>query len=395
MLQQLISLNSDLQKLQSEGFDLEIRDGQIYIHHVPFLNSKQEICAGTLAFTYSAQGNILAPPSDHTAHWIGSKPYTITGHEVPSLINKQVNGWNGHAETYFLSLYRDGQSGRPYSDFYVKATFYFNTIAGHAFQKNRVEADKIRRMITATPEEDVFNYQDTNSARAGIIGLSNKMKGKNVAIIGIGGTGSYLLDLIAKTPVAEIHLFDDDIFSTHNAFRAPGAATMEDLKHGMSKVEYFSTIYSAMHRHIIPHTERIMEGNISQLFSMDMVFVCVDSVKVRNFISRHLAEQNIPFIDSGLGVEIRSDGNLAGQIRCTTFDGKYGDHLSKSFGTEEIEDDGVYNTNIQVAELNNLAAILMVIRWKRQLGFYANDKSHCIEEVFNIAANRILCQYES
>lgn len=394
MSQQLISRNPDLQKLQSEGFDLEIRDGQIYVHHVPFLNSKQEISDGTLAFTYSSQGDIVAPPTDHTAHWIGSKPFTVTGQEVPSLINSQVNGWNGHNEVFFLSLFRDGQKGKPYSDFYEKATFYFKTIAGHAFQKDKIKAEKIRQMITAATEEDVFNYQDTNSARAGIIGLANKMKGKKVAIVGLGGTGSYLLDLVAKTPVAEIHLFDDDIFSTHNAFRAPGASTLNELKQGLSKVEYFSMKYSAMHRHVIPHMEKIMEGTISNLFDMDIVFLCVDSVKARNFIARHLADKNIPFIDSGLGMAIRNNAGLAGQIRCTTFDGTHGDHLSKSFGKEEIEDDGVYNTSIQVSELNDLAAILMIMQWKRMIGFYASDKSGCIESVLSIAANKILNQYE-
>lgn len=394
MSQQLISLNPDLQKLQSEGFDLEIRDGQIYVHHVPFLNSEQEICSGTLAFTYSAQGDIINPPSDHTAHWIGSKPFTETGYEVPSLIHSQVNGWNGHGEAYYLSLYRDGQSGKPYPDFYVKVTFYFNTVAGHAFHKNSIEANRIRKMTTVSTEDDIFNYQDTNSARAGIIGLANRMKGKKVAIVGLGGTGSYLLDHIAKTPVAEIHLFDDDIFSTHNAFRAPGAASLDELKKGLSKVEYFSAKYSAMHRHVILHNEKVMERTIAKLFDMDIVFICVDSVKARNFISRHLADRNIPFIDSGLGVVIRDNKGLAGQIRCTTFDGVHGDHLSKSFGSEELEDENVYDTNIQVSELNDLAAILMMIQWKRMLGFYINDKQKNIETVFNIAANKIMCQYE-
>ncbi len=395
MSQQLISLNPDLQKLQAEGFDLEIRDGQIYVHHVPFLNSKQEVRGGTLAFTYSAKGDILDPPADHTAYWIGEKPFSFAGCEVPSLINSQKSGWNGHTEVYFLSLYRDGQSGKPYSDFYNKVSFYYTTISGHAFQKGKSEAECIQKMRTAVAEEGVFNYQDSNSARAGIVGLSNKMRGLKTAIVGLGGTGSYLLDLLSKTPVSEIHLFDDDVFSTHNAFRAPGAASLEELKRGISKVDYFTAKYSAMDRHVIPHSERIMEESIPKLFDMDVVFVCVDQVRVRNFISRHLANRNIPFIDSGLGMEIRNRTNLAGQVRCTFFDGEHGDHLLKSFGTEEVEDDDVYSTNIQVAELNNLAAIMMMIRWKRHLGFYASDKPNGIEDVFNIAPNKYLSQYES
>ena len=70
-----------------------------------------------------------------------------------------------------------------------------------------------------------FQYPNTNSARAKITDLDEKYKGLKIAIIGLGGTGSYVLDLIAKTPVAEIHIFDKDVFQLHNAFRAPGATS--------------------------------------------------------------------------------------------------------------------------------------------------------------------------
>ena len=56
-----------------------------------------------------------------------------------------------------------------------------------------------------------------------------KLMNHKVAIIGLGGTGSYILDMLAKTPVSEIHLFDGDDFLTHNAFRSPGAASLDDL----------------------------------------------------------------------------------------------------------------------------------------------------------------------
>lgn len=43
-----------MQKLQSEGYDLEVRGGVIFIHHVPFLNQKHEVKSGSLAFVYDA-----------------------------------------------------------------------------------------------------------------------------------------------------------------------------------------------------------------------------------------------------------------------------------------------------------------------------------------------------
>ena len=54
-----------------------------------------------------------------------------------------------------------------------------------------------------------------------------------------------MLDLVSKTQVAAIHLFDADKMSTHNAFRSPGAATIEELREQPLKVEYFRRRYQA------------------------------------------------------------------------------------------------------------------------------------------------------
>lgn len=207
---------------------------------------------------------------------------------MPSLINQQQNGWNGHEIAFYLSLkpYPDGR----YPDFYTKITTYFTTISGHAENKDKDACRRIRKQDIHQSPESVFNYDDTNSSRAGICGISNKLANQKVAIVGLGGTGSYLLDFLAKTPVSEIHIYDDDTFCSHNAFRAPGAPTLEQLEAAPSKVEYLDGIYSAMHRKVVAHTNRIGDQNIEELYGLDMVFICVDSVKSRNFISRHLIQ---------------------------------------------------------------------------------------------------------
>lgn len=84
----------------------------------------------------------------------------------------------------------------------------------------------------------------TATARAGVSGLSDRLEGGSVAIIGLGGTGSYVLDLVSKTPVAAIHLFDDDLFLQHKAFRAPGAGAGEDITARRTKVDHFANVYS-------------------------------------------------------------------------------------------------------------------------------------------------------
>src|SRR5439155_2023452 len=127
------------------------------------------------------------------------------------------------------------------------------------------------------PQDDdsPFNYIDTASARADINMISRKLAVEKLAIVGLGGTGSYLLDLLAKTPAKEIHLFDGDKFSSHNAFRAPGAALKEDLQKQPFKVDYFKAIYGVMHNGIIAHAEHVTPSNVEQLRGMSCVFLCM------------------------------------------------------------------------------------------------------------------------
>ena len=56
--------------------------------------------------------------------------------------------------------------------------------------------------------DEPFNYCDTATSRAEIVAVTKKLKLQAIAILGLGGTGSYVLDLVAKTPVRRIHLYD-------------------------------------------------------------------------------------------------------------------------------------------------------------------------------------------
>ena len=87
-------------------------------------------------------------------------------------------------------------------------------------------------------ENSVFNYTETASDRVGIGALTVLLAYERVAIIGLGGTGSYVLDFVAKTPVREIRIIDGDEFLQHNAFRAPGAPSLDELREAPKKVDY-------------------------------------------------------------------------------------------------------------------------------------------------------------
>ena len=193
-----------------------------------------------------------------------------------------------------------------------------------------------------------------------------------IGIIGLGGTGCYILDLVAKTPVDEILLFDSDEFLMHNAFRAPGAPAIETLNAQQKKVDYFASIYSQMRRGIIAYPENVTEKNIELLNGLSYVFVCIDSNSARSMIISKLKQFGVTFIDVGLGVNM-VDENLIGQLRVTVGTPSKYDHIPNRIGAEEIEDNE-YSTNIQIADLNALNALIAVVKWKKLSGFYQDLK---------------------
>lgn len=238
-------------------------------------------------------------------------------------------------------------------------------------------------------EQNVFQYTDTNSTRAGIAHLNSKFDNLKIAIIGLGGTGSYILDLVSKTPVQEVHIYDDDDFQLHNAFRAPGATPSEkfDEVDGLKKVDYYFSIYSKMHKGIKPHCERITEANIKNLAGFNFVFLSVDSNEARSMITKKLLSMNIPFIDVGFGVN-SSNEKLLGSIRVTVGTDAKNDHLVNRIGSEETGNNE-YSKNIQMAELNCMNATLAVIKWKKIVGFYQDIKQeHNI--LYFINTNKLL-----
>lgn len=392
MLKALISLNPDLQHLQQEGFVMEERGGWLIIHHIPYLNNEHLIREGTLLMPLCTSGNRTTRPNDHTAYWVGGRPCDINANPLPSLVNSAVNKpiCSGFTANFYFSCHAEKEEFPPqgdYPDYYEKVKHYFDIIAAPALNLDSDAWIRFNIGIESTSEETPLRYMDTNASRAGITHLNDKFKRLKIGIIGLGGTGSYLLDLIAKTQVAEIHLYDADEINTHNAFRAPGAMSEVDLSKAPKKVEYYASIYGNMHKGIKTHPVMVNEDNLSCLDTLDYVFLSLDIVSAKQQIASYLIDHGIPFIDSGMGIEQDPNGRLSGMLHIAIGTKSCYNHLPHVMGNTEAEKD-LYATDIQIAELNALAAILSVIRWKKMLGFYV-DKRQEPYSVYTINYNEL------
>jgi molybdopterin/thiamine biosynthesis adenylyltransferase len=369
MSQQLINHSPDLKRLRDEGYEVVIYGGFLLIHHIPYLNDKKEILYGTLVSTLTLSNSITTGrPDNHVIHFIGENPCDNNGAVISAIQHSNAN--NPLRDGLVVNRSFSNKPAAGYPNYYEKVKRYADIISAPAKFLNGDVTEKTFKVIPDNDDESVFKYIDTNSSRANIDMINAKFSGQKIAIIGLGGTGAYALDLISKTPVAEIHLFDGDSFDQHNAFRSPGAASIADLAKNMQKADFFAEVYSEMHKQVIPHSYYVKEANISELNQMSYVFVCVDKNSVRKFITDYLVKKGVSFIDVGLGVNV-VDGRLTGAVRVTSGTEAKNDHLAdRIFG--EDNDNNDYTTNIQIADLNSLNAVLAVMKWKKMSDFYVD-----------------------
>lgn len=266
-----------------------------------------------------------------------------------------------------------------YADYYDKITTYASILSGPARALDPTARPNSGSFTPASEEDDsVFRYLDTASPRAEITAASAKLELRKIVIIGLGGSGGYVLDLVAKTPVEEIHTYDGDVFHQHNAFRAPGAASGDELAAELKKVAYFDQIYSKIRRGIVSHPEHVDASNIDQLRDADFVFICIDNGPAKAFIIEKLEEFGRSFIDVGMGL-FQQHESLGGILRVTTSTPAKRDHVRAKgrIPLSETDDRNEYQRNIQTAELNALNAALAVIKWKKLRGFYIDlEKEH-------------------
>jgi len=360
------SPSPDIVKLTNEGYEVEIRGAYLLISHVPYVDSSRTIQFGTLISGLKFAGDKIIKPDTHVAYFMGSHPCHKDGSIMAQI--QHGSGTTRLAEGLEVNHSFSHKPDGGYSDYYEKMTRYVEVISAPARSLDSTVRAKTFRVIESKPEESVFKYVDTNSSRAEIEAISAKLKGHKVGIVGLGGTGSYILDLIAKTPVDEIHLFDDDEFAQHNAFRTPGAPTLDQLRSPPPKVDYLNEIYSKMRRGIHPHNYSLNASNVDHLNAVDFVFICIDNGTAKKTIVEYLETSSKSFIDVGMGVHVVEE-KLIGIVRTTTSVPAKRDHLRTLVSFDEGDDDE-YSTNVQIAELNMLNAALAVIKWKKLRGFY-------------------------
>jgi len=385
MSEQLVNHSPDLRRLRDEGYDIEIRSNYLLVKQVPYVTADGVVALGILVSELSTSGSTTTTPNTHVVTFVGSVPCDNHGRELSAIINDR--GSFPVDENLTANFRFSSKPAEGYPDYYEKMTGYVDMLLGHARAIDPSVTAQVFPPVPTDDNESVFRYLDSASSRAQISAISGKLKLGKVAIVGLGGTGSYILYLIAKTPIEQIHLYDRDTLYTHNAFRAPGAASLNELNAAPKKVEYFRRKYDPLRRNIIAHPVHVDESNVEELRGMAFVFLAMDTGATKKYIIKKLEEFGVPFIDTGMGVG-QANNSLGGIVRTTTSVPGHRQHVWERLSFADEADDE-YEQNIQTADLNAFNAVMAVIKWKKLFGFYTDlDKEY--SSTYTIDGNHLL-----
>lgn len=363
----------DLRRLVENRYSLSIISAHVVVNDVFYLDAQGQCHKGRLAAPLNQPTpETLGAPHNHQMYWSGSQPYHRDGSAIPLGTGGAVNVQVGDTTyTRHLSI-KPLPPETSYSTYSEMIEHYVALISAPAQSKFKVTP--LTGAVYDVPEDtSPFKVRDTFSAKAEILDLNKLLANDRIAIIGLGGTGSFVLDFMVKTPVNMINAYDFDIFAVHNGFRSPGEVPFDDF--GKPKTELYRRKYEPFRHRLSFHNKRVGKGDEALFKETTFAFVCIDDGELRGEICDMLISLGVQFIDVGMGIEKEADG-LDGLIRTTLFTCGSAPVAIKKVPLDRRNENDIYRVFVQIAELNALNAALAVIRYKQLRGFYFDERHY-------------------
>lgn len=405
----LISRSPDLSALSEQRYSLEVRGAYLLVRGIPYVAHNGEIAFAeivtNLDFSGPAGEEATLPPKDHTVWWTGQPPHTSACESMEEHLScgKWEQGRDiGEGITVYMQWSRkpkEAGMARGYRDYREKIDTYVGEVGGQAegLKPGVLEAARKGGEPTVISSSTTrFAYMDTNSYRNGTRAIESSIEDEVVAVIGVGGTGSYIVDVLAKTNIKELHLFDDDVMEIHNGFRVAGAARVGELNGKKPKINWHEERYRSVRvEGLHLHFTKISDENLDILRKCTTVFIAVDDLPVRRLIQRTCAAMGVIHIAVGIGLEVEGPNGdqIGGMVKIETCltPGTLTKYEQGVPNQDGVGRDNVYDSNIQTAELNMLGAALAITEWKAVRGIYRSERDDANDSaMYSVSTGQII-----
>lgn len=227
-------------------------------------------------------------------------------------------------DTYYAKYFPDFTPGRPYVSL-ILSNVDGLVISGRVFWRGRwlqVEHTAAERTDLETwpggrrPRET--NVEVDRAARfASAFGEEalRRLRRSTVAVIGVGGTGSPAVEVLARAGVGRLILIDPDTFDRSNLERVHGGYP-DDAKHRTPKVLVAKRHVQAIDPSIEVEAVfgRLPQPSVTDaVVSADIALGCTDQQHSRLALSDLAFRYLVPSLDCGVVLEGK-DGRVTGQV---------------------------------------------------------------------------------
>lgn len=258
-------------------------------------------------------------------HWPTKKiiPYfeRIATHSLAIMkIHSHPGGYNQFSKTddksdfeLFNSVFGWSMDDKPHASAVmlpggkIFGRFFFSDLRHEPISKISIISD-----VLQIEKKDYLNAEDQFSIRS-IQAFGEKtinlLKNLRIGVVGCSGTGSPLIEQLARLGVGEFVLIDPDLIEHKNLNRIINS-TFHDAENKVPKVKMIKSALNkiGLGTKVDCFQKNLYESSeaLNALIKCDVIFGCVDSVDGRHLLNQLCAFYLIPYFD--LGVKLEADG---------------------------------------------------------------------------------------
>ena len=200
---------------------------------------------------------------------------------------------------------------------------------------------------------------------------------ERIAVIGLGGVGGWIADLVVKADPSEVHGWDYDHIEPKNILRMPGGLNPSTWV-GRQKADWFHETYSLIHKNVHGHNKRVLQQNVQEVMEgITFAFVAVDDAHDRMMVCDALASAQIPFVVAGLSL-VRKDKRVRVFMRIVAA------HVGVSSWRQAIPQVGQTGQDdygsLDLPDVYSMAAGWAVQSWRKMRGqIWQEQREECLD----------------
>ena len=179
-----------------------------------------------------------------------------------------------------------------------------------------VAGDEIR-VFASKAGDEIFDDADLRTRQAFGDGTTTLLKSMRIGVAGCSGTGSWVVEMLARLGVGELVLVDPDCIERKNLNRIVNS-TGDSARLNESKVGVLARAIAAMGlgTKVEIFREDLSKSAVIEAFAeCDVLFGCLDSADGRDLLNRIATFYSIPYIDVGVRLDANGKGGVT-QICC-------------------------------------------------------------------------------